>query len=103
MGLRVQWERLDSTTQQAFDQKARDAYIANFRLDPSNLAGLHSGGLIMHPGPFVPHLDFDPALLADPRCAVHRQVSNGVFVRAALLVRAFGLLEEFSHLGKREV
>lgn len=78
IGLRTQTERhgkADHSTATMFD----------FRLDAKNLSELKSKALIMHPGPCVPMVDFDPNLLNDPRCRVHQQVMNGVYIRAAVI------------------
>lgn len=96
MGLRIQLERLDPKEKDEFLVTKRANYIKNYRLDPSHLKGLSPNGLIMHPGPFVPGVDFDSELLSDKRCVVHEQVSNGVFIRGALLLRALGLQKELA-------
>lgn len=41
--------------------------------------------LILHPGPTNLGVEITPEVLADPRCAIREQVSNGVAVRMALL------------------
>ena len=41
--------------------------------------------IILHPGPVHRNIDIDDDLLADPRCKVLEQVSNGVSVRMAVL------------------
>ena len=41
--------------------------------------------LIMHPGPVNRNIDISDELLADKRCKVLEQVTNGVAVRMAIL------------------
>ena len=96
MGLRVQVERFEQNEKEAFLSSLRDDYIKKFRLDSTNLKSFKSDGLIMHPGPFVPGVDFDPALLRDPRCVIHEQVTNGVYIRGALILRSLGLMGAIS-------
>jgi aspartate carbamoyltransferase catalytic subunit len=89
MGLRIQKERhTESVSFSAGD------YIRRFRLDPDNLSELKDEAIIMHPGPFVPEVDFSSTLLKDKRCMVHRQVENGVYVRAFLLGQILDLWVE---------
>jgi aspartate carbamoyltransferase catalytic subunit len=91
MGLRVQVERFAQHEKAQFMQ---DDYIQKFRLDERNLNGLSKNSLIMHPGPFVPGVDFDPKLLKDTRCVIHEQVTNGGFIRGALILRSLGFMKE---------
>ena len=41
--------------------------------------------VIMHPGPHIIDEDITADVLRDPRCLIRTQVTNGVFMRAALL------------------
>lgn len=41
--------------------------------------------LLMHPGPVMRNIDISDEMLSDKRCKVLEQVSNGVFVRMAIL------------------
>jgi aspartate carbamoyltransferase catalytic subunit len=89
VGLRVQAERhtpLSGETPWTADQ-----YRESFCLNRKSLEPFRPDGLIMHPGPFVPGLDFDPELLTDSRCVIHEQVKNGVYVRASLMLRMLNL------------
>ena len=67
-------------------------YIQKFRLDAQNLRNLGSQAVIMHPGPFVAGEDLHVEVLNDKRCAIHEQVTNGVYVRMSVLGEIFGLL-----------
>jgi aspartate carbamoyltransferase catalytic subunit len=80
VGLRVQEERLH--VQAKVDLAD---YFDAYGITPSRLKSLSPEGLLMHPGPFVPYLDLDPAVLKDRRCRIRQQVTNGVYIRAALL------------------
>ena len=89
MGLRIQKERHNENV----NFSAGD-YIRRFRLDSNNLSALKDEAIIMHPGPFVPEVDFSSALLKDKRCVVHEQVENGVYVRILLLGQILDLWTE---------
>lgn len=43
--------------------------------------------IVLHPGPVHRNIDIDDEMLRDSRCKVLTQVSNGVFVRMAILKR----------------
>ena len=45
----------------------------------------------MHPGPFIAELDVSEEILDDPRCAIHDQVTNGVYMRMAVIGEMLGL------------
>jgi aspartate carbamoyltransferase catalytic subunit len=62
-----------------------------FRLDAQNLRNLGTNAVIMHPGPFVAGEDLHLEVLSDKRCAIHDQVTNGVYVRMSILGEIFGL------------
>ncbi|MCB0350524.1 MAG: aspartate carbamoyltransferase catalytic subunit [Bdellovibrionales bacterium] len=86
IGLRIQKERHSQATNLSQGQ-----YIENFRLDNKNLAALSSSAIIMHPGPFVPDVDLSDEVLSDSRCAIHEQVTNGVYMRMAIMGDLLGL------------
>lgn len=80
LGLRIQKERhlgagMDS---------AMVEYGAHFRVDQGHLNRLSSSAIILHPGPVIRGVEFASEVLADRRCLVLEQVTNGLFVRAAL-------------------
>ncbi len=85
IGLRVQKERHSE------DGLSKHKSFEPFRLDKQSLKNLSDNAIIMHPGPFEPMVDLHPELLEDPRCRIHRQVTNGVYVRAALLTTMLDL------------
>ena len=87
MGLRVQVERhADSSIGYSLAQH-RTLYC----LDAHRLKALSPDAIIIHPGPFLKNVDFAPEVLEDPRCQIYRQVTNGLFVRMAVLSMALGI------------
>jgi aspartate carbamoyltransferase catalytic subunit len=91
MGLRVQKERhAIGKDENKFDLAE---YINKFRIDNKNVAQkLKGDAIIMHPGPFVPGEDLHEEILNDSRCVIHQQVTNGVYIRMALLGHMTGVL-----------
>lgn len=86
IGLRIQKER-----HRDVGFTSQNHYIEKFRLDKKNLSSLSSDGIIMHPGPFVDGVDLSHEILIDPRCVIHDQVTNGVFMRMAVMGDIFGV------------
>ena len=81
MGLRIQKERhigKDIGLSMA-------EYREQFRFGGDQLAHLRKDGVLLHPGPVVRGVEFSSFVLNDKRCKVLDQVTNGVYVRAALL------------------
>lgn len=91
MGLRLQTERHGMR----LSDHQLASYVSAFRLDAKSLRHLSEEAIIMHPGPFVDGVDFHSEVLADKRCMVRSQVTNGVFVRAALMARLLNLELEY--------
>ncbi|OFZ19051.1 MAG: aspartate carbamoyltransferase [Bdellovibrionales bacterium RBG_16_40_8] len=83
IGLRLQKER-HSKKPYAFN-------IEEYRLDKKNLSSLATDAVVMHPGPFIAELDVSEEILDDPRCAIHDQVTNGVYMRMAVIGEMLGL------------
>jgi aspartate carbamoyltransferase catalytic subunit len=86
IGLRIQKERHSGAQVTNLAE-----YIEKFRLDEKNLNSLADDGLIMHPGPFVDGQDLCESLLRDKRCVIHDQVTNGVYMRMAVIGEIFGI------------
>lgn len=82
MALRIQKERHDSDFNLDFNQ---------FQLNKNVLKDFDPKGIILHPGPFNREVEITSDVLNDPRCAIWKQVSNGVKVRTALLQEVLGL------------
>ncbi len=78
MSLRTQTERHSTQTYASLKDYASDFCITQELVGDRDV-------IILHPGPVHRNIDIDDALLADPRCKVLEQVSNGVSVRMAVL------------------
>lgn len=78
MSLRTQTERHSSQTYASLKDYASDFCITSELVGDRNIA-------LLHPGPVHRNIDICDALLADKRCKVLEQVSNGVAIRMAVL------------------
>lgn len=78
MSLRTQTERHSSQTYGSLKDYASDFCIT------SELVGSRDI-ILLHPGPVHRNIDICDALLADERCKVLKQVTNGVNIRMAIL------------------
>jgi aspartate carbamoyltransferase catalytic subunit len=87
MGLRIQKERHEEVGTSNSDNEIWDQY----RVDRVHLESLSDNGIILHPGPVIRGVEFSSDVLQDRRCLVLEQVTNGLFVRAALYSLILGL------------
>lgn len=78
MSLRTQTERHSSQTYASLKDYASDFCITSELIGDRDI-------ILLHPGPVHRNIDICDALLADKRCRVLEQVSNGVAVRMAVL------------------
>ncbi|HID41709.1 MAG TPA: aspartate carbamoyltransferase, partial [Pyrodictium sp.] len=78
MSLRTQTERHSQQNYASLKDYASDFCITKELVGDRNI-------IILHPGPVHRNIDIDDALLADERCKVLQQVSNGVSIRMAVL------------------
>jgi aspartate carbamoyltransferase catalytic subunit len=78
MSLRTQTERHSSQTYASLKDYASDFCITTELIGQRDI-------ILLHPGPVHRNIDICDALLADDRCKVLEQVSNGVAVRMAVL------------------
>lgn len=78
MSLRTQTERHSSQNYASLKDYASDFCITTEVLGDRDV-------ILLHPGPVHRNIDICDALLADERCKVLEQVSNGVLVRMAVL------------------
>jgi aspartate carbamoyltransferase catalytic subunit len=78
MSLRTQTERHSSQTYASLKDYASDFCITTELIGDRDI-------ILLHPGPVHRNIDICDALLADERCKVLEQVSNGVAVRMAVL------------------
>ena len=82
MMLRIQKERLAGLELDLAD------YIARYQLNGERLAAQAPDALVMHPGPMIRGLEIAGDVADGPNSAIELQVSNGLSVRSALLLRA---------------
>ena len=85
MMLRIQKERLAGLELDLGD------YISRYQLNGGRLVASAPKALVMHPGPMIRGLEITGDVADGPNSAIEEQVSHGLAVRAALLVRALGL------------
>ncbi|MGH9596389.1 MAG: aspartate carbamoyltransferase catalytic subunit [Edaphobacter sp.] len=85
MMLRIQKERLAGLELNLAD------YIARYQLNGERLSACAPHALVMHPGPMIRGLEIQGEVADGPNSAIEEQVSNGLAVRTALLVRALGV------------
>ncbi len=78
MSLRTQTERHSSQNYASLKDYASDFCVTKELVGKRDI-------IILHPGPVHRNIDIDDALLADERCKVLNQVSNGVNIRMAVL------------------
>jgi aspartate carbamoyltransferase catalytic subunit len=78
MSLRTQTERHSSQSYASLKDYASDFCITTDLIQDRDI-------ILLHPGPVHRNIDISDELLADKRCKVLKQVSNGVFVRMAIL------------------
>jgi aspartate carbamoyltransferase catalytic subunit len=84
MMLRIQKERLAGLELDLAD------YIARYQLNAERLAACAPDALVLHPGPMIRGLEISGEVADGPNSAIEQQVSNGLSVRSALLLRALG-------------
>ena len=77
MALRIQNERLGET-----EKLNLDSYITNYQINRNNLRYAK----LMHPGPINHGIEIETGLIKDERSLVERQVSNGLFMKMAILL-----------------
>jgi aspartate carbamoyltransferase catalytic subunit len=82
MMLRIQRERLAGLEVDLAD------YIARYQLTEERLARLAPDAVVMHPGPMIRGLEIQGEVADCAQSAIEEQVSHGLAVRAALLMRA---------------
>ena len=64
--------------------------IEHFQLNEARLATHAPKALVLHPGPMVRGLEISGEVADGPQSAILDQVTNGLAIRSALLVRALG-------------
>lgn len=88
MGLRVQRERHPAGRSVGLSIAE---YRERYRIGGDQLNLFIKDGILLHPGPVIRGIEFSDFVLSDSRCKVLEQVTNGVFVRAALVSFVLGL------------
>src|SRR5262249_55401664 len=83
MMLRVQKERLAGLSLNVAD------YIRGYQLDGARMAKAKKDVIVMHPGPIIRGMELTAEAADGPQSVIVEQVTNGVLIRMALLVRAF--------------
>jgi aspartate carbamoyltransferase catalytic subunit len=84
MMLRIQKERLAGLELNLAE------YIDHYQLNSDRLAAHAPKALVMHPGPMVRGLEITGEVADGPQSAILEQVTHGLAIRSALLVRALG-------------
>jgi aspartate carbamoyltransferase catalytic subunit len=85
MMLRIQRERLAGLELDLAE------YIDRYQLHKERLDAFAPNALVMHPGPMIRGLEIAGEVADGPNSAIEDQVSHGLAVRSALLVRALGV------------
>ncbi len=65
-------------------------YIDHYQLNEARLATYAPRALVLHPGPMVRGLEISGEVADGPQSAILDQVTHGLAIRSALLVRALG-------------
>jgi len=85
MMLRIQKERLAGLEIDLVD------YISRYQLNEERLTACAPKAVVMHPGPMIRGLEIADEVADGPNSAIEEQVTHGLAVRTALLVRALGV------------
>ena len=85
MMLRIQRERLAGVALDATE------YIARYQLDQARLAAAAAGTVVMHPGPMIRGMEIVGEVADGAQSMIEEQVTHGLSIRRALLVRALGV------------
>jgi aspartate carbamoyltransferase catalytic subunit len=80
MCLRVQHERLEET-----EHLDLASYREGFALTQNSLAYAKTNAMVMHPGPINRGVEIDSDIADGPQSFILQQVTNGVFMRMAIL------------------
>ena len=80
MLLRVQHERHDGN-----ESFSKEGYNRQFGLTEARYKRLKDTAIVMHPAPVNRDVEIDDSLVEAPKARIVRQMTNGVFVRMAIL------------------
>lgn len=85
MMLRVQHERHNDT------MKVKDTeYLKQYGLTKKRASNMKPHAIIMHPAPINRDVEIDSDLVECKQSRIFKQMQNGVFIRKAVMKRAFG-------------
>lgn len=84
MLLRVQYERHGYEI-----QLSKEEYLHNFGLTMDKVNKMKAKAIIMHPAPFNRKTEIDDDVVECSKSRIFKQMTNGVYVRMAVLKRAF--------------
>jgi len=85
MLLRIQHERLEGSM-----QMTPIAYNREFGFNAARAVQMKDNAIVMHPAPFNRGVEIDDDMVEVPRSRIFKQIRNGVFIRMAVIERAFG-------------
>lgn len=83
--LRLQKERLPAALMASEEDYARD-----WRLDRERLALAKADAMVMHPGPMNRNIEITGEVADGPQSVILQQVSNGIAIRMAVMVKLLG-------------
>jgi aspartate carbamoyltransferase catalytic subunit len=83
MLLRIQHERLSSAM-----VMTKEDYNRQFGLNAERVAAMKDHAIIMHPAPFNRGVEINDDCVECEKSRIFKQMSNGVFVRMAVVERA---------------
>ena len=86
MLLRVQYERHGYEI-----QLSKEEYLKDYGLTMDKIHQMKDHAIIMHPAPFNRKTEIDDEVVECNKSRIFKQMTNGVFVRMAVLKRAFGV------------
>lgn len=84
MLLRIQHERLKESM-----QMSKEEYNRLFGLNKERVARMKHNAIIMHPAPFNRGVELDDDVVECSKSRIFKQIQNGVFIRMAVIERAF--------------
>jgi len=84
MLLRIQHERHNGKT-----SMTKEEYLQAYGLTKEREAGMKQNSIIMHPAPVNRDVEIDGDLIESKRSRIFKQMTNGVYIRMAVLKRAF--------------
>lgn len=84
MMLRIQHERHSETLNMSSDE-----YLQKYGLTHERVSKMKKHAIIMHPAPVNRGVEIDADLVEHPQSRIFKQMENGVYVRKAMIKRAF--------------